>query len=311
MKKIIGYLNTYLTTELKPLYLASILIFMSLYVFCEYYFELSLPYRTVFYGTPRSIIFGFLSFFIPFFGGYLIYAFFYKNWLLLKKPLFWFLLVFGPAVFCMRTYANTLSYDIFELIPKGRTAQVYFKCCMFFLRDILIMIPVWIYWVKYDKKNMPFYGFTLKNYNLKPYLFLLVLMVPIVIAAAFQSDFLQQYPRGFSLDPLDINNPGDRKYFLLYELFYGLDFVFIEFFFRGFLLLAFFRHFGWSCLLPAACFYVSIHFGKPVGETLSSFFGGTILGIIAINTGSIAGGIIVHLGVAWLMEVTSLLNKIL
>jgi membrane protease YdiL (CAAX protease family) len=94
-------------------------------------------------------------------------------------------------------------------------------------------------------------------------------------------------------------------------LFYGFDFVFIEFFFRGFLLLAFYRHFGWSCLMPMACFYVSIHFGKPLGETISSFFGGSILGILAIRTGSIAGGIIVHLGVAWLMEITALLHKII
>jgi len=283
---------------------------MGLYVFCEYNFDMSLPYRTEFYGTYRSIIFGFLSFFIPFFVGYLLYSLFYKDWSIWQKPLFWFLIIFGPAVFCLRTYANTLSYDIHELMPEGRTTQVLFKCSMFFLRDILIMIPVWIYWVKTDRNKMPFYGFTLKNYDLKPYLFLLVLMIPLVVAASFQSDFLQQYPRGFSLDPLDINNPSDRKYFLLYELFYGLDFVFIEFFFRGFLLLAFFRHFGWGCLLPAACFYVSIHFGKPAGETISSFFGGTILGIIAINTGSIAGGIIVHLGVAWLMEFTSLLHKL-
>jgi len=311
VKKIILYLKTYITDELKPLYLLSILLFMAVYVFVEYYFKLSLTFRTTYYGTPLSVLYSFLSFFVPFLVGYLLYSLFYKDWDLWSKPLFWFLIFFGPAVFCLRTFANLYSYDIHELMPKGRTSQVYFKCTLFFIRDVLILIPIAVYWYVTDRKTMPLYGFTLKNYNIKPYLILLACMIPLIMAASFQGDFLQQYPRGFSLDPLDINSPADQKYFLLYELFYGFDFVFIEFFFRGFLLLAFYRHFGWGCLLPAACFYVSIHFGKPLGETLSSFFGGSILGIIAIQTGSIAGGIIVHLGVAWLMEFTALLHKLI
>ena len=44
-----------------------------------------------------------------------------------------------------------------------------------------------------------------------------------------------------------------------------------------------------------AAMYVSIHFGKPLGETISSFFGGYILGIITINSRNIIGGTIVGL----------------
>ena len=39
-----------------------------------------------------------------------------------------------------------------------------------------------------------------------------------------------------------------------------------------------------------------------MAEAISSFWGGLLLGIIAFNTGSIWGGLIVHLGIAWLME---------
>jgi hypothetical protein len=56
------------------------------------------------------------------------------------------------------------------------------------------------------------------------------------------------------------------------------------------------------CIIPVACFYCTIHLGKPMGEAISSFFGGTILGIVVYNTGSIWGGLIVHLGTAWMME---------
>jgi membrane protease YdiL (CAAX protease family) len=58
-----------------------------------------------------------------------------------------------------------------------------------------------------------------------------------------------------------------------------------------------------------ASFYCYIHFGKPLGETLGSIFGGYVLGVIAYRTGSIYGGILVHLGVAWLMELTAFLQK--
>ena len=77
----------------------------------------------------------------------------------------------------------------------------------------------------------------------------------------------------------------------------------IELFFRGFLIFAFVRYVGAAAILPMATFYCSIHFGKPMFECVSSFFGGLILGVIAYRTQSIVGGLAVHLGVAWMMEI--------
>ena len=89
---------------------------------------------------------------------------------------------------------------------------------------------------------------------------------------------------------------------LLFELSYGSDFIGIEIFFRGFLVLAFIKWAGKDAILPMAVFYCSIHFGKPLGECISSYFGGIILGIVSLNTRTIWGGLAVHLGIAWLME---------
>jgi len=88
----------------------------------------------------------------------------------------------------------------------------------------------------------------------------------------------------------------------MFELFYGLDFFSTELYFRGFLVLAFVRWLGPAAILPMAVFYVTIHFGKPLGETISSFFGGYLLGIFAYYSRSIWGGVLVHIGLAWLME---------
>src|SRR5690606_26463297 len=97
---------------------------------------------------------------------------------------------------------------------------------------------------------------------------------------------------------------------LLYEISYGIDFVTIELFFRGFLIFGFVRYAGVAVLLPMATFYCSIHFGKPLFKYISSFFGGLLLGMIAHKTQSIAGGLAVHLGVAWMMEAGGYLGNL-
>jgi hypothetical protein len=39
-----------------------------------------------------------------------------------------------------------------------------------------------------------------------------------------------------------------------------------------------------------------------MGECISSFFGGLILGVVIYHTRTIFGGLMVHLGIAWMME---------
>lgn len=169
-----------------------------------------------------------------------------------------------------------------------------------------LLIPLWVYWYVKDRENQPFYGFSAKHQSLKLYVYLLLCMVPLIVFAATQSDFLDFYPRAKRLGTGDL--PVWR--YLLFEICYGLDFISIELFFRGFMVMAFARYVGIHAILPMALFYVSIHFGKPMGEALSSFFGGTILGVIAFHSRSIYGGILVHMGIAWLMEIGGFIGNL-
>jgi membrane protease YdiL (CAAX protease family) len=74
-------------------------------------------------------------------------------------------------------------------------------------------------------------------------------------------------------------------------------------FFRGFLVIGLSKLLGKNVILPMAATYVVLHFGKPMGETISSVLGGYILGIIALYSRNIWGGVFIHGGIAFLMEV--------
>jgi hypothetical protein len=151
-------------------------------------------------------------------------------------------------------------------------------------------------------------GLKIKGIDWKPYVLMLLIMVPLVLLASTQKDFQEAYPKLRSV--LEHNElvslPWWRK--ILFELSYGCDFFTIEFFFRGFLVLAFIKYAGKDAILPMACFYCTIHFGKPLGECISSYFGGILLGIVVYNTRSILGGLMVHLGIAWLMEAAAIIS---
>jgi hypothetical protein len=166
----------------------------------------------------------------------------------------------------------------------------------------MVIFILFVIWKTYYD-NESFFGATFKNFKWKPYLLMLMLMVPLIAVASTQPDFLDMYPKLQLIS--GVYHETDIRWYhkLLFELSYGSDFIGIELFFRGFLVLAFVKWAGKDAILPMACFYCTIHFGKPLGECISSYFGGMILGVVVYHTRSIFGGLIVHLGIAWLMEI--------
>lgn len=174
-------------------------------------------------------------------------------------------------------------------------------------RFIMTVLPVGFVWFVFQRKEMPLYGFRARHVPFRVYITMLLIMIPLIAAASFTEDFLSYYPRvrrlvlwGASVEKL-----------ILFEMMYGLDFFSIEFFFRGFMVLAFIPFAGKHAIIPMAVFYMSIHYGKPAGEAVSSFFGGLLLGLVSYKTRSIAGGIFVHVGIAWLMELGAYMGNLI
>ena len=241
---------------------------------------------------------------IPFAIAYFLQLMFFKQLSYFNKKWFWIILFVAPAIFSFR-----VNFDFFQPLIKHtwkNDEQLFWlRCSKWFLGLFAALVPVYFIWKIKDSETEPFYG-TKKLTNAKPYLILISCMIPLIILAATQHDFLNMYPRAGVVFTWDLH--PKPLYYFLHEIFYSLDFITIEIFFRGFLIISLINICGKHCIVPAACFYCCIHLGKPMGEAISSFFGGLLLGIVSYNTKSIRGGLIVHLGIAWLMELAGFIS---
>lgn len=303
MKQIWKYLVAYAKQELKPAYFISVVLLLALSIYFEYTYKLEKTYVHIHYGkhlpyfVANVIMYG-----VPFLGTYLLYILFYKRFDLLKNSQFLGLLFFALIIYCFRSswYEYRTWFRLWFSSEYSYLRQSFQEI----MQGMLVFVPVLFFWWFRQRAQMPLYGFRLKGVDVKPYFLLLLLVFPFIAWASFQSDFLSMYPQYHDSRILpDGLSIGERVFrILVFELCYGFDFVMTEFFFRGFLILAFAKYVGKGCILPMVSFYVFIHFGKPMNETISSFFGGLILGVIAYESRSIVGGIIAHLGVAWMME---------
>ena len=298
MKKIIRYLKDYFLSIDKRTFILSTL-FLACAIFINYYFKLEkaiirLPVFQKYFAW-------FLIFLVAFVFPYLLSFLFKKR--IATDTKFFFLLIIAPALFAWKLASN-IQFDI----SADKLENRYWNHVIYWpLKLLVIGSCLWLIWKLFERKQ-PYYGFSRKYFEIKPYLIMLLLMIPLVAAASFQKDFLYVYPK-LKIIQFFFEDGNSGLYKFLYELSYGSDFVTIELFFRGFLVLAFIKWAGKEAILPMAVFYCTIHFGKPLGECISSYFGGIILGVITYNTQTIFGGLLVHLGIAWLMELGGYLGN--
>lgn len=146
------------------------------------------------------------------------------------------------------------------------------------------------------------YGLSFKGLraHYKPYLLFFAIMLLPLIYAATTPAFQQMYPF--------------FKYvrtswwlFCIWQVAYALQFVAVEFFFRGLLLFGLWPRFGVYSLLISMIPYCMIHFQKPLGEALGAIFAGLVLGYLAYKNRSIWGGAALHWGVALSMDLLAIL----
>ena len=147
------------------------------------------------------------------------------------------------------------------------------------------------------------YGLNLHGFraHLPIYLALITPVLVLVLVVAGSADFQAKYP--LYHEPLGLAD------LLLWEVLYGVQFFALEFFFRGFLVHGVKDRLGVLAVFAMLMPYVMIHFSKPLYEALGAIVAGTVLGLISLRTGSIAGGVFIHVGVAWTMDAAALLQR--
>ncbi|HEX5653846.1 MAG TPA: CPBP family glutamic-type intramembrane protease [Chitinophagaceae bacterium] len=300
MKTIIGYINRYFYETDKGLLVLTSL-FTALLIFFNYNYQID---------DQISDFEFFWSRFAARYGIYVLaFAIPYLFCMLLTKQQFFVhgrfnqLLLIAPAIFSLKaglSFTWPLSAD---------AGMNHFWNIIVYWPFLLLLVGFILFfcWKIFDPHE-PFYGTSTRQINWRPYGLMLLFMIPLVGAASLQTDFQLVYPKlNLVMDP-GTGSPLSWWHKLVFELSYGSDFIGIELFFRGFLVLAFLKWAGKDAILPMACFYCTIHFGKPLGECISSYFGGILLGIVVANTKSIWGGLMVHLGIAWMMELAGYIS---
>ena len=134
------------------------------------------------------------------------------------------------------------------------------------------------------------------------YLVLFLLILPVVIMAPRLFDgFYLTYPfyKWANRSAFD---------FWAWEVMYAIQFLSLEFFFRGFMLKALRPRFGSHAIFVMMVPYCMIHYGKPMPETLGAIIAGLVLGTLAMRTRSIWGGVLLHVAVAVTMDLMAVAN---
>jgi CAAX protease family protein len=135
----------------------------------------------------------------------------------------------------------------------------------------------------------------------RPYAFLFALSVPFLVAASYLPSFREGYPF-YEPDPGQPWWPLVATFWLLYIL----QFVAVEFFFRGFMLFGLAPRLGIASVLVMVVPYTMIHFDKPAIEALSAILGGTVLGFLSLKANSFWWSAAIHIGIAMTMELLTL-----
>ncbi len=312
MKKFIQYIKDF-HKEYFDIYLyVKVILFVTILLVFNYTLDFEDRYIDKFYGNYIRIPLFFLYHGIAFYGVYFIIWLHDKKRVSFSKG-FWIKSALGLLILSID---RSIFPQFIKLVMPDTNPVTYrfmFKVLFNVYGIFTILMTMLIMKLVFDRKeNYGIYGLRFTKVDYKAYFLMLLIMVPIVFAATMFPDFLDYYPtykRTGGAAFARFHKIPEYVSMLIYETIYLFDFINTELFFRGFLVIGLSKLMGKNVILPMAAAYVVLHFGKPIGESISSFFGGYILGVIALYSKNIWGGVFVHGGIAFLMELFAFLRQ--
>jgi hypothetical protein len=278
-------------------------VFISVCIFINYYFGFYEKIMRPSFFTGDSVRLFFLFYVFIYFAVAIPILCIEKNYKTLKNYRFYL-----KSLFFIGIYSISVGYYDYKdwKFPQLTGLEQHFIVRIFSQLKSLVFIVVPLIFLKIfiDQKRVNgFYGLSRSTKHLDAYLLLFVVMVPFLVITSFTPDFLKAYPQFTPWLYEGVFGISTFARTLIFESAYTIDFIVVELFFRGALILGLTAIMGPKTILPMVAFYAAIHFGKPVVETISSVFGGYILGVLAYQTKHIWGGVIVHIAIALTMEI--------
>ncbi|MEN9001566.1 MAG: hypothetical protein ABF242_04600, partial [Flavobacteriales bacterium] len=213
-------------------------IFIGLCIYFNYEYDLYKNYFKVRNYQELKVLklwsfFGF-AFLVPL----LIMSFFQKEKKTITNPYY---LIFGLLALLFVSLDSSyysLKY-LKPLIPNDLAGFSFYQACLSNLNSLFtVMIPLFVIYYLTNHFKPELYGIKLNGANLKPYLILVGIMLPIVfISAATQEDFTNYYP-SYNFNRFEAAKLPQKAKIAIFELCYGFDFLSVELMFRGFMVVA-------------------------------------------------------------------------
>ena len=138
----------------------------------------------------------------------------------------------------------------------------------------------------------------------KIYSVMLAAIAPLVVVVSFWPAFQKKYP----FYPLQAGEAWWPN-FICWEILYAMQFIALEFFFRGFLVHGAKYRLGFASIWLMTVPYMMIHYGKPMPECIGSIIAGLVLGTLSLKSKSVWWGAAIHIAVAWGMDLLSLWHR--
>jgi hypothetical protein len=259
---------------------------------------------SIHFYSPFNTVYYFIFYATAYYGIAIPQAIFRKKADVLTKGLFWI----KSAVF-LAILSVVSSCFFIRNIKQAPLPPAELRYCLhvvFYLQIIVVYsITLLVMKLVVDRNAPEMYGITCKPFNPRPYLVMVLLIFPLALAVSFRIDFILAYP---VFKPW-LYNPAfglsQWQMVIIFELIYGGSIIMCELLFRGAFTLGMKPLPDSQVLLPMTATYVFMHYNKPPLEALGSILAGYILGVIALRTRCIWAGSIVHVGTAYVMELTA------
>ena len=307
MKKIWNFLKHHIREDFNASHYLLVALFLSVCIYLNYRFDFEDSFLDAKPGFEKWLFY-FITYSVAFYFTALSYLYFSKKLYVLVEQDFWIKSILALVLLSADASTPFLRDGINAFVNPALQFWTY-KVMVNLISFVIVFLPIMIFYFFYEKEQKNYYGLSARKFDFTPYVVMLMIMVPLIAGVSFHESFLRQYPMYKTSGAHDYLNVEEWVTALIYETAYGFDFVTVEFLFRGFMVIGLMTSLGRGAVLTMAVTYCFLHFGKPPGEAISSIFGGYILGVIAYETKSIWGGIVIHIGIAWSMELAAYLQK--